>query len=70
MNKSDTTIQQKIDQLDALVAWFDGDDFQLEQASRKLQEAAKLAKSIEQDLNTVSNEVAQVKRSFASDSAE
>jgi|TARA_B100001245_G_scaffold108033_2_gene78865 exodeoxyribonuclease VII small subunit len=70
MNKSDTTIQQKIDQLDALVAWFDGDDFQLEQASKKLQEAAKLAKSIEQDLNTVSNEVAQVKRSFASDSAE
>ena len=67
MTKSEKTIQEKISQLDELVAWFESDDFQLEQASAKLKEAAKLASDIEHDLNAVANDIEQVKKSFASD---
>lgn len=70
MSKSDKTIQEKIDQLDATIAWFESDDFQLEQASVKLKDAAKLAKDIEHDLESVANDIQQVKQSFASDAAE
>jgi len=71
MSKSDKpTIQEKIEQLDQLAAWFDGDDFQLEQASEKLKEAAKLATEIEQDLNSVANEINEIKKSFASDNGQ
>lgn len=65
MSKSNPTIQEKIANLDALVAWFESDDFQLEQASIKLKEAAKLATDIEHDLKAVANDIQQVKQSFA-----
>lgn len=68
MTKDNQTIQQKIDQLDKAVAWFESDDFELEQASAKLKQAAKLAADIEHDLNTVANDIQIVKKSFTSDS--
>lgn len=69
MSKSDATptIQTKLAQLDELVAWFDGDEFELEKATEKLQEAKKLAVDIEQSLDKVENEITIVKQSFASD---
>lgn len=69
MSKSDIkpTIQDKVASLDELVAWFQGDDFELEQASAKLKEAAKLASEIEHDLEAVANDIQIVKKSFASD---
>ena len=62
-------IQEKMAQLDALVAWFDSDDFQLEAASEKLKAARELAVAIEHDLENVENEITIVKRSFATDEA-
>ena len=38
MTKS-KTLQQKLDELDQLVAWFEGDDIQIEQALKKFDEA-------------------------------
>jgi len=68
MSKNDDpTIQKKVAQLDELLAWFNGDNFALEQATAKLQDAKKLATEIENDLTTLENEVAIVKQSFASD---
>lgn len=67
MTKSNPTIQEKIAQLDEMVAWFESDGFQLEQASAKLKEAAKLAADIEGDLSTVANDIQQVKQSFANE---
>lgn len=67
MTKNDKTIQQKIAQLDEFVAWFESDDFQLEQASEKLKEAAKLASEIEHDLDVVANDIQEVKKSFKAD---
>ena len=69
MTKNNLTIQEKIAQLDEVVAWFESDDFELEQASAKLKAAAKLASDIEHDLANVANDIQQVKQSFASDQA-
>ena len=64
MTKNSTTIQKKITQLDALVAWFDGDDFSLEKATDVFREAEALAREIETDLTELKNEVEIVKASF------
>lgn len=69
MSKNDTapSIQAKLQQLDEVVAWFQGDDFELEQATDKLQQARALATDIERDLDSVENEITIIKKSFASD---
>ena len=67
MTKNNPTIQEKVAELDKLVAWFQGEEFELEQASAKLKEAAKLAQEIEHDLESVANDIQVVKKSFASD---
>ena len=69
MTKNNPTIQQKIEQLDQLVAWFDGDEFSLESATEMFKKAEALASEIEQDLTNLKNEVEVVKASFAKDSA-
>ncbi len=70
MSKNDTTpsIQVKLRQLDELIEWFHGDEFQLEQAADTLKKARQLANEIERDLDSVENEVTLNKKSFASDS--
>lgn len=67
-NDADESIQSKIAKLDEFVAWFESDEFQLEQATAKLKEAAKLAAEIENDLESVANDVQIVKQSFATES--
>lgn len=67
MTKNEPTIQDKVAQLDELLAWFSGEDFVLEQASDKLEEAKKLAETIEAGLNSLENEITIIKKSFASD---
>lgn len=64
MSKTDKTISQKMDQLSELVAWFEGDDFELEQALDKYREAEKLAGEIERDLSELKNEVVVLKQKF------
>lgn len=68
MTKSNPTIQEKMAQLDELVAWFESEDFQLEQASAKLKDAAKLAGEIEHDIDAVANDITVIKQSFATES--
>jgi exonuclease VII small subunit len=62
------TIQQKIIELDALVAWFDSDDFVLETALEKFKTAETLAEDIEKDLAALKNEIQVVKQKFDSES--
>lgn len=64
MTKNNPTIQEKIAQLDELVAWFDGDDFSLEAATDVFKKAEALAREIESDLADLKNEVQLVKASF------
>ncbi len=67
MTNAKKTIQDKINALDGLVAWFQSDDFQLEEATATLKKAAELADDIEKELKFIENEVVDVKKSFQSD---
>lgn len=59
------TIAEKTAQLDRLVAWFDSEDFELEQALDKFAEAEKLAADIETDLLSLKNDIEVVKARFS-----
>jgi len=64
-NKSSKTVQEKIAELDGLMAWFDGEEFELELAIDKFAAAEKLAKDIEHDLETLKNTIVKVKHDFS-----
>jgi exodeoxyribonuclease VII small subunit len=63
--KNKPTISEKTAHLDELVAWFDGDDFELEKALDKFSEAEKLATEIEGDLSALKNNIEVVRRKFS-----
>ena len=63
--KNNATISEKTAKLSELVAWFDGDDFELEQVLDKFSEAEKLAAEIEYDLLALKNNIEVVKAKFA-----
>ena len=58
------SITAKINQLNQAVEWFYGDEFQLDQASLKYQQAVKLAQEIEQDLNELKNQIEIIDKDF------
>lgn len=66
--KNNQTIQQKMAQLDEYVAWFDSDDFALEAAFDRFKQAEVLAKDIENELDTMKNEINVLKKRFDVDS--
>ena len=57
-------INEKIEELNAKVEWFYGEDFKLEEASEKYREATKLAKEIETDLESLKNEIKVIEEDF------
>jgi exodeoxyribonuclease VII small subunit len=64
MSAKSKTIEQKMDELRAVVAWFEGDSIVLEEATEKFKQAAELAKEIEKDLSEMKNTVTVLKQSF------
>jgi len=67
MPDKNKTIQEKMDELNALIAWFDSDDFALEQAIDKFKVAETLATDIEKDLKSFKNEITVLKQKFDSE---
>lgn len=63
-NTDNTTIREKMLQLDELLVWFDSDEFQLEEALEKFKAAERLAGEIEADLLTLKNDIEVVKKRF------
>lgn len=59
------SINTKIDELNAKVELFYGDDFKLESASANYRAAVKLAKEIESDLINLKNEIKQIETDFS-----
>ena len=51
-------------ELGELVAWFESDEFELEQAIAKYKDAETLAGEIERDLSTLKNEITVLKQKF------
>jgi len=64
MSSTNKSIQEKTVELTKLVAWFDSDDFELENALDKYKSAEKLAEEIEKDLLSFKNEIQIVKQKF------
>ncbi|MCA9342145.1 exodeoxyribonuclease VII small subunit [Candidatus Saccharibacteria bacterium] len=64
-NKDESDIKQKISQLSEMVTWFEGDSFQLEQASDKFQAAQLLAQEIETELSKIGNQINVIKQDFS-----
>lgn len=64
MSKTNKTVSEKMADLGELVAWFESDEFELEQAIVKYKEAEKLAGEIEHDLSTLKNEIIVLKQKF------
>ena len=64
MSKNDKTIQEKMNQLSELVAWFESDEFELEMVIEKYKTAETLAGDIEKDLSELKNEITVLKTKF------
>ncbi len=65
MSESKKSLSQKINELDAQVEWFHSDEFKLENAVEKYKVAVKLAKEIEQDLDSLKNEIEVLSEDFS-----
>lgn len=64
MSGKSKDISEKLAELDALVAWFDGDDFSINIALDKFKEAKALADEIERDLTELKNTVTVIGKQF------
>lgn len=64
MSQKNETIAQKMAKLDELVAWFDGEEFEIEQAVERFKKAEILAESIQDDLKNLKNEINIIKQRF------
>lgn len=58
------TLNQKIEKLNKEVEWFYSDDFKLDEAISRYEEATKLANEIEKDLGELKNKVEVLKEKF------
>ena len=59
------TLSQKIKELDTSTEWFYSDDFNLDDAVKKYQEAIGIAKELQKDLNDLQNEVEILTEDFS-----
>lgn len=64
-SKTKKSLGEQIAELDRQVEWFYSDDFKLEEAVAKYQAAAKLAKRIEADLESLRNEIEVLTQDFS-----
>ena len=64
MSDKSKTVQEKLNELGELVAWFQGGAFKLEDALGKFKEAEALADDVEKDLTKLKNDIQVVKKKF------
>lgn len=64
MSKPSKTLADKQTELDELLAWFDSDDFSIEQAMERFEQAKKLADDIEKELTEYKNTFTTLKQRF------
>ena len=59
------TISQKIDELNKDTEWFYSNDFDLDEAVKKYKEAIKMAKELNEDLDSLRNEIEILAEDFS-----
>lgn len=64
MSAANKTIKEKLAQLDELVAWFEQDNIDIEQALKKFEAAEALSEDIEKELSTAKNKIEIIKKKF------
>lgn len=64
VSQKNNSITQQLAKLDEIVAWFESDDFELEQAMAKYKEAEALSQEIETELSELKNEITVLKQKF------
>lgn len=62
--KKTENLQEKINRLGEMLAFFDTDDFDIEQALEKYKEAEKLSEEIREQMSEVKNEIKVLKERF------
>ena len=62
--KSEMSIKEQLAQLDALIAWFDQADFDLDEALAKFDQGMQLADAIKQRLSSVEAKITILKQKF------
>ena len=63
--KNDKSLSDQLKDLDELIAWFDQDDFDLDEALKRFDEGIKLTEQIEARLSQLENKITVLKRRFA-----
>lgn len=61
---SQTSIAEKLNKIDELVAWFGGGEFDIDVALVKFEELTKLSEEVKVDLDQLENKVTVIKKRF------
>lgn len=61
MSKKDKTISENIQDFEKLVAWFDSNEFSIEESIENYKKVEILAKEIEGQLKSLKNEISVIK---------
>lgn len=64
--ENNPSIAMLIEQFEAIVGWFESEEFSLEEALKKYEEAEALSSQIEERLNAVKNDISVIKQRFDS----
>jgi exodeoxyribonuclease VII small subunit len=60
------TLNEQLQELEELIAWFKGDDIDLEEAIAKFEQGSELAGQIKERLHTLENKITVLKERFDS----
>jgi len=61
-------LREMLDEFEAIVAWFNGEDLDVEAASAKFEEGSKLAEEIRRKLAEEKNKIEVIEKNFAKES--
>lgn len=64
MSEKVETIAEKLEKLEALLAWFESEEITIEESLVKYEEALRLAKDVEAQLEKAKNNVEIIKQEF------
>lgn len=64
MSEKNKSISKQLTELDQLIAWFDQEDFDLDEALKKFDEGVKLADEVKERLSTLENKITILKQRF------
>lgn len=65
MSAVKNSIAQKIEKLEELLKWFESEEITVEESLKNYEEALKLSKELEADLQAAKNQVEVIKKKFA-----